>query len=256
MSKKVGIIIIFVAVVALISAFVAFLIWPEKEEGFSCGKARLAAKEYLAQQYPDYDYQISNVSYDGHYQCYVVNVYLPESKDNKFILEYDTEGQLVNDTYQNFVAYKTNTAIRLPWEYTEAVEKVLTSVPNHSGFTRTAQLLWTYPGGASSDPRYIASEKLELDKDYDLSELGAQAGYVWFRVKVASKPLVTAETLAPILLYVRKTLDEADLPFYQISCQVDYYSEDETQSLELENFLYEDIYEEGLEARLRQALIS
>jgi hypothetical protein len=251
MSKKREDIIILIAVMLALIGCAIFFIYVDYNSPPK--KVERDVKAYLAQHHPDSDYEISSISFDDKYKNYIVTMSSPSSADSQFSMTYDAKGYYKENSYEYRVINKANTANRLSDAYAAAVHGALNAIPNYTDFAR-GQLLWSHPDGSHPDPRYIASEELQLDGEYDLSELGAQAGYIWFRVEVDYANGATVENLAQILLYVRKTLDEAGLPFYKIGCRLNYWDRENSKELELANFLYDDIYEEGLEARLTKAL--
>ena len=98
----------------------------------------------------------------------------------------------------------------------------------------------------------IISNELDLDGVYDLAELGSKAGILSINIQAKSADEVTIENLAEILLSIRETLDQANLPFYTIACRF-YYSDQ--NDIRVSGLLYEDIYEEDFETRIYDALI-
>lgn len=252
MSKKREDIIILIAVMIVLIGVVAFLVYTDYNSPTK--RVERDVKAYLAQHYPDSDYEISSISFDDKYKNYIVSISSPSSADSWFTMTYDDDGTFMANSYEDQVVKKTNTAIRLSDEYAAAVKEALSAIPNCTVSAQAGRLLWSHPDDSHPDPRYIVSEELQLDGAYDLAVLGKQAGDIWLRVEVDYANGATVENLAQILLYVRKVLDEANLPFYQIRCRLNYRSGGNSKELVLDDFLYDDIYEEGLEERLLKAL--
>jgi len=220
----------------------------------SCALAEFSANLYKAQHHPASDYQVGKARYDEKSENYFVTLSSDASPDSRFSLEYSHIGILVGDSYKYRVTQRANTAIRLSNAYAYAVYETLTVQSDSAEFYRAAHLQYQVADGPYDDAHYIISGELELDGTYDLAELGAKAGYVWINVSVDSAELVTVENLAEILLYVRETLDQAGLPFYTIDCLFEYCNGTHSKRMDLDGFLYEDIYEEGLVTRLSEAL--
>ena len=218
--------------------------------------ARLSANQYISNNHPDSDYEISTVWYDEKSELYCVELTSTYSADSHFTLEYNQIGMLIRNSYEYLVAKKSNTAIRLSNEYNSAVKEVLTTTPYSAELHCVGTLLWQCTDGTHDDAHYINSGELMLDGTYDLTELGAKAGDIWIKVKVNSADLVTVKNLAEILLYVRETLTHAGLPFYRIDCLLEYPNGTSSKRIDLDGFLYENIFVEGLESRIEEALIS
>ena len=62
--------------------------------------------------------------------------------------------------------------------------------------------------------------------------------------------------MAEILLGIKKVFDDAGVKFYVIDCILDYppeNTEGEAERIEVNEFLYSDIYEDGLAERVEAA---
>lgn len=220
----------------------------------STALAGFSAQLYKVTHHPSSDYEIGAVQYDEKSERYCVGFSSAQSADSYFTLEYNPIGILVRNSYENRVEKRGNTAIRLSHEYNAAVMEALTAAPYPAEFLCTARLSWQHADGPFDSDHYIISDELELDGHYDLAELGAKAGSVWIRVEVDSPDDVSVEKLAETLQHIRKTLDQAGLPFYGIDCLLIYPNGTYTKCLDLKDFLCEDIFEEDLEVRLEEAL--
>lgn len=252
MSKKREDIIILIAVMIVLTGVVAFLVYTDYNSPSK--RVERDVKAYLAQHYPDSDYEISSISFDDKYKNYIVSISSPSIADSWFTMTYDDDGTFMANSYEDQVVKKTNTAIRLSNEYNAAVDAVLETTSPWNDFRCVGRLMWRTSDRNNGEPYYIISDELELDASYDLTELGAKAGSLSLHVDVDSAKEVSMENLADILLYVRQTLDEADLPFYMVDCILDYHNGTKSKRLEVEEYLYEDIYEEDFEARLEKVV--
>ena len=98
------------------------------------------------------------------------------------------------------------------------------------------------------------TQDLILDKIYDIRELGRQAGRL---IVYVDSDTITFELAANILLDIREEFDEANIPFRAIdfTLQPPLPEEGPRTGFEIhfDNFPYEDIYEEGLEDRIKAA---
>ena len=101
----------------------------------------------------------------------------------------------------------------------------------------------------------IKMSDLELDKKYNVKELAKTAGHIVF---YAQDEEISFKKASEILLTLKEFLDKADVPFYAIDFVLEKpRNEDETPNedrttINTANFLYSDIYEEGLDERLEQ----
>lgn len=222
---------------------------------FSCEKAEKAAQKYLSKYHPGSDYEISSVGYNDKDELYYVSIISPNSVDRNFSLGYNNKGKLTYNSYEQMVVKKANVAIRLNKEYQSAVYEAFESAAPWEDFGVVGNIYWRTSDTHLDAPYYLISDELELDASYDLSEIGGKSVYLWIHVDVETAEEATLEELAAILLYVRQTLDEADLPFYHLDCMLHYHNGTSSIRWKVEDFLYEDIYEEGLLDRLKNVAV-
>ena len=222
---------------------------------FSCEKAEKAAQKYLSKYHPGSDYEISSSGYDDKDEYYWVTITSPSSQDSRFSLHYDRKGKLEYNSYENSVTKRVNVATRLSIEYDSAVEAALEPAAPWDDFRVVGYLYYRTSDVSVDEPYYLITDGLELDASYDLTEIGGKHGYLWVHVDVETAEEATLEELAAILLYVRQTLDETDLSSYHLDCTLDYHHGTSSIRWEVEDFLYEDIYEEGLLDRLEKVAV-
>ena len=104
-------------------------------------------------------------------------------------------------------------------------------------------------------PGLTVQENLELNKVYDIKEMGARAGHL---ILYVDNDIISVEEAARIMLDFRSMFDEADIPFYAMDFVLrhprteDGKSDDE--EIRINDFLYQDIYEEGLADRIEIAI--
>ena len=227
--------------------------------------ATKAAKSFLSDRFSDTDYQMERITYsfkDGRYHAFMTS---PTSIDGDFSVSFTMFGEYHYDTYDS-VLDGFNTARRLDSEYRELTDTILNDPTLPYDNTQIYSIMFgeleIYPREAFEDPNVtdvpdyaLVQEELELNQLYDLKALGAKAGHL---VLYIDNDTISVEEAARIMLDFRSMFDEADIPFYAIDFVLrhprteDGKSDDE--EIRLNNFLYQDIYEEGLAERIEIAI--
>ena len=222
--------------------------------------ARRTAERWLQGRFPNTDYYIEDVCFNFKDTNYHAHCRSESSMDTQFTLYINMFGQGYYDTYSS-VLDGSVTARRLKTEYMELTDRIFESnvFPYHIVLYHGG--LEIYPQEAISNPLItdipdyaLVQEELILDKTYDIRELGAQAGQL--NVLIESET-VSFELAAQILLDIRAEFDRVGVPFRGIYFHLKQpQPEDTTQTVDairIDNFLYEDIYAEGLEERIKTA---
>lgn len=218
--------------------------------------AKHTAKKYMEEAYGDTDYELERVTYsfkDGYYHAFVSS---PTGKDTYFTLLINGFGKLRYDNYETSVANGWNTASRLDADYRKAVDAIMDSsifpYDEHIGYGDLV-CIPSENRNAEGVPEYaLITDDLTLDAYYNVSELGAKAGKLTVYIEDET---VSTERAAEILVGIRECFDRAGVGFYAIDLVLEYprdengYSED--GRVELMDFRYADIYEEGLAERVR-----
>lgn len=216
------------------------------------------AEIYLEENYSGTDYFIEDVTYDFKTGNYYVSVSSPESPDSSFTIYSDLKGKIGYDTYEDAVLNKWNTAGRIDDAYRESVKKVLESgsLPYDIsiGFGEIVYKESGVPVGETVPDYAIAVESLVLDGEYDTAEMGKKAGKL--TVYIYSEKL-TEEKLAEVLLTIRKATDKGGVYFKAIDCVLEYPQPEDggqwrDERIAVENFMYDDIYEDGLVGRIKE----
>lgn len=148
------------------------------------------AAAYLAEHYPDNDFEVGNAYHVFKDNCFRVNVRSRSSRDTHFYLQYPDENpELFEDQYDRLVLSGYNTRVRLAEEYSALVTEAL---PEDYWITCGLRVR----DGKNGLP-VLDESTLILDADYDLSELGAAYGTIDLTVAVSSKDFTTeyAESL-------------------------------------------------------------
>ena len=221
--------------------------------------ATSTAQKRLAEVYADKDYEIERVTYsfkDGGYHAFIVS---PSSPDSEFSMSLNMMGKLRWDSYEDRVLSGENTAARINKEYRDATEKVFTS-PAFPYYTHIEygdiEFNSREFAGAEDLPTYgLLTEDLVLDQVYDIRELGKTAGHLVLYVYDED---VSVEKAAEILLEVKHMMDARGVSFHVIDLVLEYPkpvddSPRKEGRVETMEFLYDDIYEEGLVERVAAA---
>ena len=258
MKKKVLKIVALVFAIALIAGVCIFA---NALVGNPISKALATntAEKHLEENYADKDLEIERVTFsfkDGYYHAFI---YSPSSIDSEFTILIDMWGKLRYDTYEDRVLSGWNTADRVSRDYRAVVDKVLDSQAfpynEHIGYGDFD----FYPRvhlEQYSVPEYaLITEDLTLDSFYDVNELGAKHGKVTIYI---DDDTVTYERMSAILLDIRRIFDDAGVKFYVIDCVLEYQKNEDSSKkkegrVEVREFLYSDIYEEGMAERVKAA---
>ena len=223
----------------------------------SKAKATNTAEKHLEENFADKDFEIERVTFsfkDGYYHAFI---YSPSSIDSDFTILVDMWGKLRYDTYEDRVLSGGNTADRISRDYRAVVDKVLDSQAfpynEHIGYGDFD----FYPRvhlEEYSVPEYaLITEDLTLDAFYDVNELGAKHGKLTIYI---DDDTVSYERLSEILLDIRRIFDDSGVKFYVIDCVLEYQKNEDSSKkqegrVEVREFLYADIYEEGMVERVK-----
>ena len=220
--------------------------------------AKKSAEKYIKENFGDGVFRIESVGYDFKMTGYFVRVVCDSSRDSHFEIRTDMLGRIGGDSYEN-VTNGWNTAMRIDGEYRKLTQTMLDSLPYTQDF---AYGMIEYRSGdiiadmASDDtpPYALDTRTLVLDKEYDASDVGRQAGrlyvYLW-------DDAPSAEKAAEMLLAIRKAADDRDIGFKGIYFSLsrpkteNFYDEN---PLTIREFSYDDIIEENLTERVQQAI--
>lgn len=217
----------------------------------------LRGNAYLEATYPELALEISDIIYDFKRGGYVTTAASPDSLDTHFLLYTDWFGNISGDQY-SYVTSGINTAERIGREYRVLADSILDSGdfpwPRSIAFGEL-----TFRGGGEADSGELDYgmdfASLELDKVYNIRTLGAAHGRLVLSIHDEQ---VTVERAAELLLELKAYLDEKGLPFRGIHfslCQpLNAQGQNIGDQLQLVDFLYEDIYEEGLTERIAEHL--
>ena len=254
--------------IVLLIALIAVLIWfgnVMMGNPVSHALASKAAKAFLSDQFSGTDYQMERITYsfkDGRYHAFMVS---PTSIDGDFSVCFSMMGEYCYDTYDS-VQDGWNTAQRLNSEYRKLTDTILNDPALPYDNTQVYSIMFgeleIYPKEFIDDPNVhdipdysLVQDDLELNKIYDIKELGAQAGHL---ILYVDNEVISVEETARIMLDFRSMFDEADIPFYAMDFVLRHPRTEDGQSddeeIRINDFLYQDIYEEGLTERIEIAI--
>lgn len=221
--------------------------------------ASRTAERHLEEVYGDTDFEIERVGFNFKNTDYYAHIVSPSSEDSSFSLQMDMWGNLLLDTYEGRVLSGDNTARRLNAAYRALVDGVL-EAPDYPFNSFIAygdlQFGFSYEAGEEISPiGHIMPEELVIDKEYDIAELGRQAGHLVIYVE---DTVVTVERAAEVLLELKKVFEQKNVPFYSVDLVLEYPRKEEGGNtkegrVEADGFLYTDIYVEGLTERVYAA---
>jgi hypothetical protein len=263
MKKKITSIICWTVCIALVCSAVWFLC-AFFGNPISSALAKSNAKRYLDENHPDADYEIVNVGYNMKTGGYFVHVESPTSIDSHFIIHCDWLGRYNDDT-SSCISDGSNTYVRLTTEYWDLVREKLPydhfDIDIGHGDLRVAGVfeIYDFIDEYGERKHYTLTKdygldisSLVLDGEYDLQALGRDHDSLCVHIIDEE---VTVERAAEVLLELKNLLDERSLPFHAIDFTLCSPRNENGQkvgpSIRLIEFLYTDIYEEGLVDRVR-----
>lgn len=214
--------------------------------------ATRSAKSYVAKKFPNEELVVEKSFYnfkDGYYNS---RVRKENSEDFHFIVAMDYKGKVLYDDYESGVLSGFNTWRRLDEEYRKLGDTVLES----DNFPYESDISYAILNMYEKDEPYgIKSSELELDKKYNINDLGQKYGKI---VIYLYDEDVSVKKASEMMIEVKKLLDEGGVPFRTMDFNLSLPKEEDKpkdweKSLAVENFLYEEIYEEGLEDRIEKA---
>lgn len=225
--------------------------------------ANNTAKKYIEENYYDMNLEVSDAFYSFKSGSYYVDVKSPTSKDTYFSISISSLGKIEYDSYEDNVIKKFNTYIRL----NELYDKKIQSVFDNNEFPYKSDIsygeLREMPSKDSDSeytefgPAYgLNLSELELDKDYNINKIGKKSGHIVF---YAQDEDISIKRASEILLDIKNILDEKNVSFHAIDFTLEKPREGEQvnpedKSISIEQFLYSDIYENGIENRMKKAI--
>ena len=179
------------------------------------------AATYIAENFPDNDFDLSEVYYIFKDNCYKINVQSRSSMDTAFSLFYDYKTfEFLRDNYESCVLSGYNTRTRLVEEYNARTREVIGAMPGayiYSGdFCQYSE--HTYRSSYFS-PQGLDSATLILDYPYDVGVMGSQYGTIQVYFQTEEQD-VTMEQLLERMLEVDAALTDAGLGYYVLDVRL------------------------------------
>ena len=221
--------------------------------------ANSSAKTYIAETYPGMEIEREKAIYNFKSGGYYVLIKSPTSIDTHFVLNITPIGDIRSDSYEYDVLGKFNTWNRVNADYRKMVDSVFDSddffYESNIGYGNLKlKEKDLYRGFGESYGLNL--EELELDKIYDIKELGETSGNIVLYIEDEE---INVNRASEILLHIKDVFDKKDVPFYAIDFTLqeprteDKKRFEDTERFNVAGFLYEDINEEGLIQRLERA---
>ena len=219
------------------------------------------AEQYVEESYSGKDYVLSKPSYSLKLGGFDMKAFMPNTTDNHFSIGFYRDGTLKYDTYEQDILNKANTAMRLSNDYSSKVRDVFET----GDFPFAADINGSFASAIARDkeqqnepgtyPDKWDIQELILDRQYDISELSSQYGTVFLNVTSRD---VSVKTTSESLLRIKAIMEQNNLPFKSVELWVLSEKTDDlgnpAEQLHILNFGWDDIYEEGLEERVKEAV--
>ncbi len=210
----------------------------------------------LQEKYPDKDYQIEKVGRNFKHDQYSIYVVSPTCVDEKFTVWLDKWGNVRRDNYDWRVGHRIEMGARLNEEYSSYVQNTgLWSAIPFTYHNHSAEVI-NYPSyydGKAYVPHEdaLTTEEMELNKTYDMQEYGRAHGELHLFAMVDDP---SYDTLASMLLELKRVADEKGVAFYTVTMSVRGFegSEKYDTIAKVNYFRYQDIYESDLAARAKE----
>lgn len=205
------------------------------------------ANKYVAENYADEGYVLKGVSYNFKSGQYSAVVEKPDSEDCIFDLFYAISGKLNYDTYQTRVANGANTWNRLYRNYFELIRN--TTDTSAFPYICDGHLIFKDEDLAKPLEFGLSEDILVPDAQYDINELGAQAGMLNV---FAVEDVLTPEKAAEILLNIDRFMEQNGVRYHSINVYINSTDENSEENYSLELFPRSDIHSGDLVELIKQ----
>lgn len=211
------------------------------------------AEKYIAQTYPDRDFEIVdvNLAYDLYYS---VEIQSPSSRDTHFTITYDgLIPELSYDHYESSVLSGSTIRGRLIEEYDALIQQTLGDYPGmdilNAGFC-----VHTDHYGSSSyfSPEGLDPATLELDREYDAGAMGWDYGTLQIRL-IVEENTINLDGAYDTLIELDRILTEAGIGYRYIELRL-FASTDPKEPIQftIYDVTHEDLTCEDPMARLQE----
>ncbi|MBR2889782.1 MAG: hypothetical protein IKC09_05865 [Oscillospiraceae bacterium] len=212
----------------------------------------ISTTSHVAITQPELDVQIDRIVYDFKHGGYSVYFVSPTSQDTYFRMVCDGFG-LIHLDYSDSAQSKGHTVARVEQDYRNRLDEALAEAEFDFEVRQCfAEITHQYGnewGSINKDFGITDAEvqALELDREYDFREFAAKYGRINIQIRDEQ---VTVERAAEILLELKAYLEKQNIPWYGMDFSLTY---DHSEYVILYDFLYEDVYEEGLVDRVQES---
>lgn len=215
------------------------------------------ARDYVNETYPDMGLETEDAVYDIINRGYKVSLRSPFSIDTHFSIYLNQTGVITEDSYEKQVLGKLNTSDRINSQYEKMVGKLFETndFPYEIIFEYGYIILKDLPSEDFVETMYgIELENLKIDQKYDIKELSKKAGHISFYTEDSE---LNSKRTSEVLIDIKTFFDKENLQFYSMSLNLLGPNPKDTlgyrESYAIDDFLYSDIYEEGLIERVERA---
>lgn len=201
-----------------------------------------SARNYVKENYSELNLELDKAQFNFKDARYHVHARSKTSIDTHFSMSFTGRGKLVYDDYEDRVLGKFNTWERVNTAYRDLVDTVLEHDFPYESEIDYGEILDKHKG----------LHEFEVDKEYDIKEMGREKGNV---VLYITSDILDAETLTKALLEIKGLFDQRQVPFYSINLVIRTPRSENNigrESIEVQGFLYRDIYEEDLQERVNE----
>ncbi len=216
--------------------------------------SREAAEAYVSENYPEKGYEIEDVRYsfkDSYYHAYVSS---EQYIDGDFTVYINAFGKIQRDDYEYRVIEHGNVADRLFFEYKAKADEVLESEDfPYECHIAYGDLDFDGEVGEEFPENAIRRDELVNGAEYDFDELGRRNGRIVLYIDTDKADI---ENASEIMLDIKQRMDAAGVSFYWLDLTLRIPDGDGVAKTELSirNFKYDDIYEDGLNGRVDEAI--
>lgn len=229
------------------------------------------AESYIEEQYPNTDYIVENVDVVFLLNGYTAHIVSPSSIDTDFRISLGFWGCRVGyDSYNDTVLTKESTYGRITNEYHEKIDDTF-FVEDGKLFCSNSNA-WlinelNHKSKKLPDDFGIKFEDLIFDYDYDIEKMGSEYGFIYLQIQDED---VSVKRASEILLDIKKICDDNNLSFKVISLTLTEPSglkynddrhrdvsfvENNLEYIRIDDMLYSEIYEDGLEERVKASVV-
>ncbi len=205
--------------------------------------AGININEYVEKNFGGQGYEVTDIRFDYLSSSYVASVEVPGSFDRHFSISAGLDGKVKDKIHSDNSWLTENTADRIRSTYKDAVEAVFT---NPDFQYPQASLFATIE--FEENPRLY--DKLEPDMQFNINEFGVKAGCISIELWENN---LTAEHAAEIMLHTKELLDKNGIEFYKMDCSIRNPDTENYEAFNVDDFLSDEIYEEGMIERVRTA---